>query len=182
MKALHGHHVVERRAQAAHGAVAGEIRQALRLGLLHEDGQERLVGEREDDVHAAAGFGRDAAHVEVAHAVDGVVEKGRALLRATVHLGDAALLVDPAGHQHGGVELKHGRRVLQAVVPGVDAPVEHLRHGFGGAAELVAAHDHAGKTRSAEILLHTRPDGAVAAQINGAAHEVARHVGNKRHI
>ena len=40
LDALHGHHVVERRAQAAHGAVAGEIRQALRLGLLHEDGQE----------------------------------------------------------------------------------------------------------------------------------------------
>ena len=162
--------------------MAGEIRQALRLGLLHEDGQERLVGEREDDVHAAAGFGRDAAHVEVAHAVDGVVEKGRALLRATVHLGDAALLVDPAGHQHGGVELKHGRRVLQAVVPGVDAPVEHLRHGFGGAAELVAAHDHASEARGAEVLLNAGPDGRIAGPVDGTAHEVTRHVGDEESV
>jgi len=106
----HGHGVIQARAHAPENAVALEIVQSGRCGLLQELGVERILRERERHVHPGTRVLRDAIFIQ-GRAVDGGV-KGLSLGPvALAHGREPPLLLQPFQHQSGHVPGKRGRRI-----------------------------------------------------------------------
>src|SRR5690348_1742988 len=92
--------VVDRCADPAERAMAGESGEAFGVRCRHESLIERWCGQPENDVHHGAVRRRGAARVEAAARVNATVKASRLLSIDRVHCGQSAdLVAQPPGYQ-----------------------------------------------------------------------------------
>ena len=162
--------------------MSGQSYESSLLGFGEEFLFQFFAGQIEGDIHPRTGRRYGVPLVKAFAGIDRIIDERRFRFVAGRDRRQAALLFHPLQHQPHQVDAERRRRVIQGVFLGERAVFEHGRQlGIGGGQERFLNDDQR-HSRRTEIFLGAGIDHAELADVDRARQDVARHVGNERHV